>query len=67
MPTSVSNGAGGNTSLYYQNPPIVQAWKLSDGNQLGAAVVNLNTSTNFNQFTAAGLQSLVKNMIRFTF
>ena len=67
MPTSISNGAGGNSSLYYQVPPIIQAWALSNGNQNTSAVITLNTSNNFNQFEVGGLASLVKSLIRLTF
>jgi len=67
MPSSISNGAGGNTSLYYQNPPLIQVWGLNNGNQNTSAVISLNTSTNFNQFEVGGLASLVKSLIRVTF
>ena len=67
MPTSRTNGAGVNGSLYNQNPPIIQAWALSNGNQNTSAVISLNTSTNFNQFEVGGLASLVKSLIRVTF
>jgi hypothetical protein len=67
MPSSISNGAGGNNSLYYQNPPLIQAWALSNGNQNTSAVITLNTSDNFNQFEVGGLASLVKSLIRLTF
>ena len=67
MPSSISNGAGGNNSLYYQNPPLVQVWALNNGNQNTTAVITLNTSNNFNQFEVGGLASLVKSLIRLTF
>ncbi len=67
LPTSISNGAGGNSSLYYQNPPIIQVWALSNGAQNTSAVITLNTSSNFNQFQVGGLASLVKSLIRVTF
>ena len=67
MPSSISNGAGGNSSLYYQNPPLIQVWALSNGNQNTSAVITLNTSTNFNQFEVGGIASLVKSLIRLTF
>ena len=67
MPTSISNGAGDNNSLYYQVPPINQVWNLSNGGQNTSAVITLNTSTNFNQFSIGGLTNLVKNLIKLSF
>ena len=67
LPASISNGAGANSSLVNQNPPISQAFKLSDGAQNTSAVVTLNTSSNFNRFSISGLTTLVNNMIRVTF
>jgi len=67
MPTSISNGAGGNSSLYNQIPPVIQGWRLSNGQQNTSVAVTLNTSTDFNQFDIGGLASLVKNMIRLQF
>ena len=67
MPTSRENGAGANGSLYSQNPPIIQAWALSNGNQNTSAVITLNTSSNFNVFQVGGLASLIKSMIKVTF
>ncbi len=67
MPTSRTNGAGANGTLYNQNPPIIQAWALNNGNQNTSAVITLNTSTNFNVFQVGGLASLVKSMIKVTF
>lgn len=67
MPTSISNGAGSNTSLNTQNPPIMQAYRLSNGTQITTTSITLNTSSNFNQFNVGGLVSLVNNLIRFTF
>ena len=67
LPASISNGAGGNSSLVNQNPPLTQAFKLSDGSQNTSAVVTLNTSSNFNRFSISGLTALINNMIRVTF
>ena len=33
VPTTLNNGAGGNSQLTDQNPPIVDVYKLSDGGQ----------------------------------
>jgi hypothetical protein len=67
MPSSISNGAGDNNSLITQNPPIVQAYRLSNGTIIGSTALSLNTSSNFNQFQVVGLASLVNNLIRLTF
>jgi len=67
MPTSISNGAGGNTSIHDINPPILQAFKLSNGTQITTTSITLNTVSNFNQFTIGGLASLMNNQIRLTF
>lgn len=67
MPSSISNGAGDNSSLITQNPPIVQAYRLSNGTIIGSTALSLNTSTNFNKFQVVGLASLVNNLIRLTF
>ena len=67
MPTSRTNGAGANGTLYSQNPPIIQAWALNNGNQNTSAVITLNTSSNFNVFQVGGLGSLIKSMIKVTF
>jgi hypothetical protein len=67
MPTSISNGAGGNSSLYNQIPPVIQGWRLNNGTQNTSIAITLNTSTDYNQFDIGGLVSLVKNMIRLQF
>ena len=67
MPTSRTNGAGANGTLYTQNPPIIQAWALNNGNQNTSAVITLNTSSNFNVFQVGGLSALIKSMIKVTF
>lgn len=67
MPNSISNGAGTNSGLTSQNPPIMQAYKLSTGQQTTTAAVSLNTTSNYNQFTINGLQNLVNNLIRLSF
>ena len=67
MPTSRTNGAGGNDSLYTQNVPIVQVWALNNGNQNTSAAITLNTTSNFNVFQVGSVASLIKSMIKVTF
>jgi hypothetical protein len=67
MPSSLTNGAGSNDSLITQNPPIFQAYRLSNGTIVNTAVLTLNTVSNFNQYNIGGLASLVNNLIRLTF
>ena len=67
MPTSISNGAGTNTSLYNQVPPVIQGWRLSNGTQNTSIAITLNTSTDFDEFNIGGLVSLSKNLIRLQF
>jgi len=67
MPLSINNGAGDNSSSITQNPPIIQAYRLSNGTIIGSTALSLNTSTNFNKFQIVGLASLVNNLIRLTF
>jgi hypothetical protein len=67
MPASISNGAGANSSLITMNPPIMQAYRLSNGTQITTTSITLNTVSNFNQFQIGGLVSLVNNQIRLTF
>jgi hypothetical protein len=67
MPASISNGAGANSSLINMNPPIMQAYRLSNGQLITTTSITLNTISNFNQFQIGGLSSLVNNQIRLTF
>jgi hypothetical protein len=67
LPTSINNGAGTNNSIITQNPPIYQAYRLSNGTQITTTSITLNTISNFNQFNIGGLASLVNNLIRLTF
>lgn len=67
MPSLINNGAGSNNSLITQNPPIFQAYRLSNGTIVNTAVLTLNTVSNFNQYNLGGLASLVNNLIRLTF
>ena len=67
MPSSLHNGAGANSSLITMNPPMLQAYRLSNGTQITTTSITLNTVSNFNQFTIGGLVSLVNNQIRLTF
>tara|TARA_R110000782_G_scaffold11362_2_gene34620 strand:- start:2586 stop:3671 length:1086 start_codon:yes stop_codon:yes gene_type:complete len=67
MPLSITNGAGSNNNLYNMNPPIMQAYRLSNGTQITTTSITLNTVSNFNQFRIEGLVSLVNNQIRLTF
>lgn len=67
MPSSISNGAGANDSLITQNPPFIQAYRLSNGTLVNTATLTLNVLNNFNQFNVGGLASLVNNLIRLTF
>jgi hypothetical protein len=67
MPTSLTNGAGANTSITNQNPPIVQNYKLDSGALNGGAAVTVNTSNNFNVFQVGGINQLIDNLIKFTF
>ena len=68
VPSSISNGAGDNNSATDQNPPLVQAWKLSDGNIMATSYVsNISTSGTFTTFTVTSLTTFVNNLIRFNF
>jgi hypothetical protein len=67
MPTSLTNGAGANTSITNQNPPIVQNYKLDTGALNAGASVTVNTSNNFNVFQVGGMNQLINNLIKFTF
>ena len=67
MPTSLTNGAGANSSLINQNPPIFQAYKLNDGANIGGGSITVNTTSNFNQFQAGGLNTLINLLLKFTF
>jgi hypothetical protein len=67
MPLSIKNGAGANDDLITQNPPIMQAYRLSNGTLVNTAAITLNTTNNYNQFNVGGLASLVNNLVRFTF
>ena len=48
VPTTLNNGAGGNSQLTDQNPPIIGVYKLSDGGQNTSAGVTVNTGSPFN-------------------
>ena len=67
MPTSLTNGAGANSSISNQNPPIVQNYKLDTGALNAGASVTVNTSSNFNVFQVGGMNQLINNLIKFTF
>ena len=67
MPSSIGNGAGANTSITNQNPPIISCWNISNGSPLTSPSVTCNTSSNFNVFTLGGLATAVNNLIRFQF
>lgn len=67
MPASIDNGAGANTSLTNQNPPLLSAYRLDTGGFNASATIILNTSTNFNVFNVSNLTNLKNNLIRFTF
>ena len=67
MPTSLTNGAGANSSLINQNPPIVQNYKLDTGALNAGANITVNTSSNFNVFQVGGMNQLINNLIKFTF
>ena len=67
MPSSISNGAGANSSLTNMNPPLLSAYRLDTGGFNASATIILNTSTNFNVFNVSNLVNLKNNLIRFTF
>ena len=67
MPTSISNGAGANSSLTNMNPPLISAYRLDTGGINTSAGITLNTSSNFNVFNVNNLTNLRNNLIRFTF
>ena len=71
MPTSLTNGAGGNTSNATMNPPIVGVWNLSTGafNASGLASIwgGTGSAGSYNVFQVGGINQLVDGMIKFTF
>lgn len=67
MPTSLTNGAGADTSILNQNPPLVGLYNLSSGAFVTAGVGSVQTSSNFNFFQVGGCVGAINNMIRFTF
>ena len=71
MPTSVTNGAGGNTSNAIMNPPIVGVWNLSTGAFNASGLVSVwggtGSAGSYNVFQVGGINQLVDGMIKFTF
>ena len=67
MPASIDNGAGANSSLTNQNPPLLSAYRLDTGGFNASATIILNTASNFNVFNVSNLVNLKNNLIRFTF
>ena len=67
MPNSIDNGAGANSSLTNQNPPLLAAYRLDTGGFNASATMILNTASNFNVFNVSNLTNLKNNLIRFTF
>ena len=71
MPTSLTNGAGGNTSNATMNPPIVGVWNLSTGAFNASGLVSVwggtGSAGSYNVFQVGGINQLVDGMIKFTF
>jgi len=71
MPTSLTNGAGGNTSNATMNPPIVGVWNLSTGAFNASGLVSIwggtGSAGSYNIFQVGGLNQLVDGMVKFTF
>jgi hypothetical protein len=70
-PTSLTNGAGGNTSNATMNPPIVGVWNLSTGGFNASGLVSIwggtGSAGSYNVFQVGGLNQLVDGMVKFTF
>jgi len=71
MPTSLTNGAGGNTSTATMNPPIVGVWDLSTGAFNASGLVSVwggtGSAGSYNVFQVGGINQLVDGMVKFTF
>jgi hypothetical protein len=72
MPQSISNGAGGNTSVVSENPPIVATFNSATGQFVSAAssvsIFGSGTGiSNHNFFQVGGYTSLSNFITRFTF
>jgi hypothetical protein len=71
MPTSLTNGAGGNTSNTTMNPPIVGVWNLSTGAFNASGLVSIwggtGSAGSYNVFQVGGINQLVDGMVKFTF
>ncbi len=71
MPTSLTNGAGGNTSNATMNPPIVGVWNLSTGAFNASGLVSIwggtGSAGSYNVFQVGGINQLVDGMVKFTF
>ena len=71
MPTSLTNGAGGNTSTATMNPPIVGVWDLSSGAFNASGLVSVwggtGSAGSYNVFQVGGINQLIDGMIKFTF
>ena len=73
MPTSLTNGAGDNTSSSSMNPPMVGVWNLSSGaiNNSASGGISVWGGTgeegDYNVFHVGAINTLVRNIIKFLF
>ena len=63
----MNNGAGGNSQLTDQNPPIVNVFKLSDGAFNASGTVSVATGSPFNRYVVTAINTFINNQIRFQF